>query len=52
MLLDFGGKWEKFDKIGEQNGNDVVQGTLRCRPSTTDTLYFTPTVVNEVAVLP
>jgi len=51
LLLDFGGKWEKFDKIGEQNGNDVVQGTLRCRPSTTDTLYFTPTVVNETAVL-
>jgi hypothetical protein len=51
MQLDFGGKWEKFAKIGESNGNDIVTGTFRCRPSTTDTTYFTPTVVNETAVL-
>jgi hypothetical protein len=51
LRLDFGGKWEKFDKIDEQDGNDVVQGTLRARPSSTDTTFFTMTVVNALASL-
>jgi len=51
LMLDFGGKWEKFDKLGEQNGNDVVTGTLRARPSTADSSFFTMTVVNTLTTL-
>lgn len=51
LLLDFGGKWDKFDKIGEQDGNDIVQGTLRARPSETDATFFTMTVVNALTAL-
>ena len=51
LVLDFGGKWQTFDKIGEQNGNDVVQGTLSARPSTTDSTFFTMTVVNTLTSL-
>ena len=29
MRVDLAGFWESFDKIGEQDGNDVVQGTFR-----------------------
>lgn len=31
LLIDLLGKWETFDKLGEQDGNDIVKGTMRCR---------------------
>ncbi len=51
LVLDFGGKWDKFDKLGEQDGNDIVQGTFRARPSETDSTFFTMTVVNALTSL-
>lgn len=51
LLLDFGGKWTKFDKIGELNGNDIVKGTFLARPSETDSNFFTMTVVNALTAL-
>lgn len=51
MVLDFGGKWEKFDKLGEQNGNDIVTGTLKVKPSTTSNTFCALTVVNTLASL-
>ena len=29
------GKWESFDKLGENNGNDVIAGTFRLRENAT-----------------
>lgn len=45
------GKWEKFDKIGEKDGNDVVKGTLRACYNATRTLFAEYRVVNEVGTL-
>lgn len=29
------GKWESFDKLGENNGNDIIAGTFRLRENST-----------------
>lgn len=52
LLLNMAGKWEKFDKIDESNGNDVVKGTFRCLYEATPALFCTFVVVNELAALP
>jgi hypothetical protein len=52
LRIDGGGKWEKFEKIGERDGNDIVTGTLRFRPDSTGANFATFTVVNETAVVP
>jgi hypothetical protein len=38
LRLDMVGKWESFDKLGEQDGNDIVTGTLRCRYGVSEAL--------------
>lgn len=52
LVVDLAGKWESFDKIGEQDGNDVIKGKFRGRFNTTGALFASITVVNEVAALP
>lgn len=52
LTIDMAGKWEKFDKIGEQNGNDIMQGTFRARYNATAALFVEVVVVNELAALP
>jgi hypothetical protein len=52
LRLDCGGKWEKFDKLGEQNGNDIVTGTLKLRPDSSGDNFGSLTVVNELDALP
>jgi len=52
LTIDIAGKWEKFTKIGEQDGNDVVTGTLRGRWSDADNLFCSIEVVNALATLP
>lgn len=52
VTLDFAGKWEQFSKIDDMDGNDIVTGTFRARYSSTDSLLFDATVVNELTVLP
>ena len=52
LRIDGGGKWEKFDKIAEQDGNDVVTGTFRFRASAAGANPLTIAVVNQVTVLP
>jgi hypothetical protein len=52
LRIEGGGKWEKFDKIDEQDGNDVVTGTFRFRQSTSGANPLTFTVVNQVTSLP
>jgi hypothetical protein len=46
------GKWEKFDKLGEQDGNDIVQGTFRARYNSTAAAMFRAVVQNGLASLP
>jgi len=45
------GKWEKFDKLDEKDGNDVVQGTFRALYSSADALYAQFLFVNQRAAL-
>lgn len=52
VIVNLAGKWEKFSKIDEQDGNDIVTGTLRCRFNSTASLFAQIIVVNEVASLP
>ena len=52
LRIDGAGKREKFDKIGEQDGNDIVTGTFRYRPTGAGADFLTLAVVNQVTVLP
>lgn len=51
LQLNLVGKWESFDKLGEQNGNDVVTGTLHCRYGLGESLGTSILVVTETANL-
>lgn len=51
LFADMAGKWEKFTKLDEQDGLDIVGGTFRARYNSTATLFCTFTVVNEIASL-
>lgn len=52
LRFDLAGKWEKFEKLGEKDGNDVVKGLFRSRYDPTDTTFANITVVNKVATVP
>jgi hypothetical protein len=52
LIVDLAGKWEKFDKLDEQDGNDIVTGTFRARYNSTAALFAEFLVVNELASLP
>ena len=47
LLIDLAGKWESFDKIGEQNGNDIVTGVFRARYNATASKFAVFTLVND-----
>lgn len=50
-IINLAGKWEKFDKLGESDGNDVVKGTLRARYHSTSGQFATIILVPELASL-
>lgn len=52
LIIDVAGKWQKFDKLAEQDGNDIVTGTLLARYNATADLFTVLTVVNELSALP
>ncbi len=52
LLIDLAGKWESFEKIGEQNGNDIRTGVFRAGYDLTSASFAEITVVNEVTALP
>lgn len=52
LIIDLAGKWEKFDKLDEADGNDIVTGTFRARYNSTAALFASITVVNELATVP
>jgi hypothetical protein len=53
VYIDMAGKWEKFEKLSEQDGNDIVAGIFRVRYNTSAVgEYLKFTIVNELATLP
>lgn len=52
FICDVAGKWEKFDKIGEQDGNDILTGTFRGAYDSTAALFCEFLVVNALSTLP
>jgi len=52
LKIDLVGKWEKFDKLDEKDGNDIVKGTFRARYNSTTALFASIVVVNSLASLP
>ena len=52
LTLDMAGKWERFDPLGEQDGNDIYAGSFRARYNATAALFAEFVVVNEDVTLP
>lgn len=52
LIVDMAGKWEAFETLDEQEGNDVISGTFRPFYSSADALFAQIIVVNELASLP
>lgn len=51
LQIDMAGKWEKFDKIGERDGNDIITATFRARYDSTCDRFFVVTVGNALSAL-
>jgi hypothetical protein len=52
MIIDLNGKWETFKKIGERNGNDILEGTFRGAYDETSADYGKVVIVNTLTALP
>jgi hypothetical protein len=52
MQIDLPGKWEKFAKIGERNGNDILEGTFTGRYNSAQASSGQFLIVNELSSLP
>ena len=50
--INLAGKWEKFEKIDEQDGNDIIKATFRARYNSTAALFGSVLFVNELSALP
>ena len=47
LQMDVAGQWEKFEKLGEDNGNDIIDCLLRGQYNTTEAKYATFIVVAD-----
>lgn len=52
LIINLTGKWESFDKLGEQDGNDIIAATFRARYDATAATFAQFIVVNEVEDMP
>jgi len=52
FIIDLVGRWQKFDKIGDQDGNDIIKATLLGRYNATAATAGRFIVVNELTALP
>jgi hypothetical protein len=52
LVINLTGKWESFDGLDEQDGNDTLTGTFRARYDSTATSFAQIIVCNESATLP
>jgi hypothetical protein len=51
LIANFAGKWENFDALSDQDGNDIVTGTFRAKYTAADTLFGQFIVSNELSAL-
>ena len=51
IIIDLAGKWETFEKLDENDGNDVVTGNFIARYNSVADLFNSIIVVNEVGAL-
>jgi hypothetical protein len=52
MIVNLAGRWEDFEKIGAQDGNDIIRGVFRSKYNATAAEFGQIIVVNEVTALP
>lgn len=52
LRIDLAGKWEKFDKLGERDGNDIVAATFRARYNATAAHFAEFVIANETETMP
>jgi len=52
LIIDLAGKWASFDKIEDDDGNDIISGTFQARYDSTAATYGQIIVVNETTTLP
>ena len=52
LAIDIAGKWESFDVLGEQDGNDIVSGTFRGTYNATVGGMFQTAITNTLSALP
>jgi hypothetical protein len=52
MIITAYGKWEDFEPLGEQDGNNIATGTFRIGTSSATGQRLVVTIVNEVETLP
>lgn len=52
LLIRLAGKWDTFEKLDEQDGNDVIKATFRARYNATANAFAQLIVVNELASIP
>jgi len=51
-LIDLAGKWEKFNALGDQDGNDVIEAEFRARYNSTGAKFGKIVVVPALSALP
>jgi hypothetical protein len=51
LRFDLVGKWEKFTKIDDDGGNDIVHGIFRCRYNSTVATFANALCVNETSTI-
>lgn len=47
LIIDLAGQYEKFEKLGEDNGNDIIDVVFRGQYNTTEAAYSTITLVAD-----
>jgi hypothetical protein len=52
MIIDLAGKWLKFAKLGNKNGNSILEGTFTGKYNITKASAGQIVVVNELSTLP
>jgi hypothetical protein len=52
VRIDLAGKWESFEALSDQDGNDTVTGLFRARYNQLADLFAEIVVVNELTTLP
>lgn len=51
MIINLAGKWESFEAIGEQDGNDIISGTFRARYNADAGMVGQIIVVNDLSAV-